>query len=564
VETHAPVGLQKRYSVIVCGAGPTGLTLAIDLGMRGVDCLVVERLLVPSPWPKFDRCNARTMEFYRRLGLAEGIRELGYPPDEPMDVYVLTRMSEPPIVHLPYPSVTEWRSDIAACADGSLPLEPPQLVSQNRSEPFLRSCADALPNVSVRYGSELMDLHEDARGVTVTVRAANGAADTFRCDYLVGCDGAASTVRKKLDIPLEGVSRDSTRQVVCFSEDFYDRIPAGRGRHYYFADEHRSRIIVQGDRKEFTFQSTHPDDTDFERVIRDLAGFDFDLEIRNISTWTPRLLLAERFSAGRCFLAGDAAHQVIPTGGLGMNTGVGDALNLSWKLAGAVAGWGGRPLLDTYDTERRRVAARNRQAALWGAEGVREWQALVQPGRPPDESLAESARVNHARMYGMFGAEWGYSYAGSPAIRTEPDDACDWDITRYTPSAAPGRRIPHMWLRDGKAIQDVLGQDYTLVDLAGDADFDDVVAAFGDAGVPLHVLRLSEPRLQEVYGCSLLLVRPDLHVAWRGHAPPGQPAQLVMQVAGTQAWPVLAHAAGPAPRPGSARRASDSGISRYQ
>jgi 2-polyprenyl-6-methoxyphenol hydroxylase-like FAD-dependent oxidoreductase len=318
------------HDVIVAGAGPVGLTLAIDLGRRGVRCLVMERHPTTAPWPKMDRSNARTMEFYRRIGIVDRVRALGYPADNPMDVFLTTRLSDPPIAVLRYPSVAERRKQIAESPNGAWLLEPYQLVSQNKLEPLLKEVAEKTPNVTVRYGCELVDFNQDDDGVSILARIVDGREETLRCLYLAGCDGGTSIVRKKVGIKLEGQGglRDLV-QVIFRSDDLYERIVTGKGRHYQFPDAAGSSIIAQGDRKEFTLHSWLPKDTDFVPVIQNLIGFPCDYEILNVVLWRHHLLIAERYRDRRVFMAGDAVHLVIPTGGLGMNTGVGDAFDLS-------------------------------------------------------------------------------------------------------------------------------------------------------------------------------------------------------------------------------------------
>jgi hypothetical protein len=363
----------------------------------------------------------------------------------------------------------------------------------------------------------------------------------LRCGYLAGCDGGTSTVRKKLGIALQG--RGSIRelvQVIFRSEDLYERIVTGKGRHYQFADAAGSSMVAQGTRKEFTLHSSLPPDTDFRPIIRDLIGFPCDFEIRHVVPWRHHLLVAERYRDGRVFLAGDAVHLVIPSGGLGMNTGVGDAFDLSWKLAGTIKGWGGPGLLDSYEQERRPIGIRNVAAAGWASEGVPIWRALVTPavceatpeGEAAREKLAASFDINHRRMHGMVGIESGYSYAGSPLIADEPGNVAEWETSAYVPHARPGVRIPHMWLKDGRALQDVLGSDYTLLDLRGDCDAGPLVEEFRKLGAPLVVLRLDEERVRSVYGASVFLLRPDLHIAWRGDRAPADPACLAALATG--------------------------------
>lgn len=529
------------FDVVVVGAGPVGLTLAIDLGRRGARALLVEKDPTTKQYPKMDRSNARTMEFYRRLGIAERVRALGYPAEASMDVFIVTRLSDPPLARLYYPTVAEHRTKIAACTDGSEPLEPYQLVSQNDLEPLLKEVAESTPNVTVRFGCELTDFAQDSEGVDVLVRAPDGVEKKIRARYLVGCDGGASIVRKKLGIKLEGQgSIRALRQISFYSEELYDRIAIGKGRHYYVADKESASFVVQGTRKVFTMNSALPEDADVEQAIRDRVGFDFDFKVVSSTHWKHHLLVAERYREDRVLIAGDAAHLVIPTGGLGMNTGVGDAIDLAWKLAGTIAGWGGPGLLASYGWERRKVGLRNVKASGWAAAGMGMWRSLWKPhvkdDTPEGAALrAEIGRVaeqHHRRVHEMIGVELGYSYAGSELIAHESDNVTDWDTTKYTPHARPGVRIPHVWLKDGRAMQDALGANYTLLDLTGHCDTTELQAHFVGIGAPLDVLHLDEPRIRDVYGCSLLLLRPDLHIFWRGETLPAALDEFVRAATG--------------------------------
>lgn len=514
------------FDVVVAGAGPVGLVLAIDLGRRGVRTLLVEKDPTTKQWPKMDRSNARTMEIFRRLGFAEEVRELGYPADASMDVLVVSSLSQEPLTVLSYPTVAEHRERISQTRDGSEPLEPYQLVSQNDLEPLLKRLAESTDGVEVRFGCELVGFEQDDAGVSVALRDASGASSTVRADYLVGCDGGVSAVRKQLGIQLSGRGSISELVQTTFaSDELYDKIPIGKGRHYYFADDQGAGIVVQGSRRQFTLNLRSTEATlDLEDEIRSRLGFDVDLTIVNSRRWKMHLLLADKYREGRVFIAGDAAHLVIPTGGLGMNTGIGDAVDLAWKLAGTVRGWGGPGLLESYEVERRAVGARNVAAAGWAAEGMFLWQSQVRPeigddspeGAAARADVAKAAHEHHWRIYEMVGAELGYSYAGSALVATEDDDPGEWDTVRYEPHARPGVRLPHVWLRDGLPVQDVLGPDYSLLDLTGNVDTAPLEAAFAALGAPLQVFRADEPGAREVYGAPLLLVRPDLHVVWRG------------------------------------------------
>jgi 2-polyprenyl-6-methoxyphenol hydroxylase-like FAD-dependent oxidoreductase len=531
----------ETFDVIVAGGGPAGFCTAIDLGRRGVKCLIMERNPATTPWPKMDRTNARSMEFFRRIGIAERIRKLGFPAELSMDVFLMTRLSKPPVAVLQFPSVAEWRTRIAATQDGSFPLEPYQLVAQNKVEPLLKEVAESTPNVTVRHGCEVTGFVQDDAGVTVTARQTSGEEVTARASYLVGCDGGVSTVRKQLDIKLEGKgSIREMRQVIFYSPDLFDKIPYGKGRHYSFLDPEGSfTIVVQGDRKEFTLHTSLPEGTDFKAVIAGLVGYPCDIKILHVLTWRHHLLLAERYRHGRVFLAGDSAHLMIPTGGLGMNTALGDAFDLSWKLAGVIRGWGGPALLDSYELERRPVGAHNVACSGWAAAGVPIWQSLVKPNVLDDTAdgadlrheIAKSFTINHGRMHGMRGAEFGYTYAGS-AILDEESRPETWDTNLYTPHTRPGARAPHMWLSDGRPLQDVVGNGYTLLDFDGDSDTSEFEAAFRAIGAPLTVLRLDEPHMRQLYDRSMFLLRPDMHIAWRGDQAPARVGKLVDRVTG--------------------------------
>ena len=532
----------ETYEVIVAGGGPAGFCTAIDLGRRGVKTLVLERNLSTAPWPKMDRTNARSMEFFRRIGIADRIRAEGLLPEISMDVYLMTKLSEPPVAVIQFPSVAEMRKRIAVTHDGSLPVEPYQLVAQNKVEPVFKEVAESTPNVTVRHGHEVVGFEQDNTGVTVKVRKANGEEVSFRSLYLVGCDGGVSTVRKTLGIKLEGQGRiREMRQVIFYSPDLYDRIPYGKGRHYTFLDPQESfSVVAQGDRKEFTLHTSLPEGTDFKAIIQRLVGYPCDIKILHVLSWRHNLLLAEHYRDKRVFMAGDSIHLVIPTGGLGMNSALGDAFDLSWKLAGVIKGWGGPGLLDAYEQERRPVGKHNVACSGWAAAGVPIWQGLVKPNVLDDteeaadlrHEIAKSFRVNQGRMHGMRGAEFGYTYAGSPIIDKDSKPE-EWDTNVYTPHTRPGARAPHMWLRDGRALQDALGDWYTLLDFDG-RDTSSFEAAFRAIGAPFQVLRLDEPHMRKLYDKSLYLLRPDLHIAWRGDSAPSDIRGLVDRVTGRE------------------------------
>lgn len=548
-----------QTQVLVVGGGPVGLTLAIDLGRRGVRCVLIDKRPEPGHLPKMERCNARTMEHFRRLGIVEEVRDAGYPRHLPMDVFVVTSLVDPPLAHHPYPSVSELKARAAASNDGAHPVEPYQLISQYTLEPLLRRVAERTPGVTVEFGCELVSFEQDAEGVTARVRRTSGAADPIRCAYLVGCDGGGSTVRRHLGIELAGESIATLRQALFRCDDLYERIPIGQGRHYHVADDKSTFLIVQDDCRHFTLHAEVDHDDEMPAMFEKVVAMPVDFETLYVGTWTQRLMLAGSYGRGRVLLAGDSAHLVIPTGGLGMNTGVGDAVDLSWKLAATLAGWGGPRLLPSYEAERRPIGERNVGASRLASVGRRTWRAAYRPNITDDTPEGEETRRNLARLVDseqrrsneLLGIELGYRYVGSQLIWPEPGAGPDPDSFDYVPTTWPGARLPHIWLGDGVAIQDRIGDGYTLlrvsgqdgregnppepagpVDPAGSAGLAELAAAFRARGAPFAVLDVESAAAREVYGRDLLLVRPDLHVAWRGDALPDRLDELVATVTG--------------------------------
>jgi 2-polyprenyl-6-methoxyphenol hydroxylase-like FAD-dependent oxidoreductase len=530
--------------VLIVGGGPVGLTLAIDLGRRGVRVRLIERKEEPAFLPKMERCNARTMEIYRRLGIAERIRAAGLRKDVPMDVFIVLSLSDPPLVHHPYPSVAEAYKEIAATNDGSMPLEPYQLISQYTLEPLLKSIAESMPNVAVRFGCELLSFAQDEDGVTARLRTG-ARTDTIRTDYLVGCDGGASTVRKELGIKLRGEANlMELRQAHFRCDDLFDRLPIGKGpgqgRHYHVADQYHSFLIMQDSTRHYTLHATVERNEDMAALFERIIGIPIAYEMLSCNPWRQNLLLAERYGDRRVFLAGDAVHLVIPTGGLGMNSGVGDAIDLSWKLAATLQGWGGPDLLRSYEIERRQVGDRNVGASRYATLGRRKWRALWKPnirddtpaGAATRAALAKVADEEQRKSNEMIGAELGYRYVDSPVICDIPGGP-EHLFRTYQPTTWPGARLPHLWLEDGRPIQDRIPAGYTILKLGkASADMSRLEAAFKSLGAPISVLEVPDAAAREIYGHDLLLLRPDLHIVWRGMRPPEEPLEIAQIATG--------------------------------
>jgi 2-polyprenyl-6-methoxyphenol hydroxylase-like FAD-dependent oxidoreductase len=537
------VVLPAITQVLIVGAGPVGLTLALDLGQRGVRCTLVERNLTSIQLPKMERCNGRTMEIYRRLGIAENIRAAGLPGEAPMDVFLTPSMADPPLVHLPYPSVQDAIADIRNHNDGTRLLEPYQVISQYTLEPLLRAQVEQYPSVEVHFGCELTSYVQDADGVTASLHSASGEQSTIKASYLVGCDGGSSTVRKHAGIQLGGRGGIRTlRQALFYCPDLYQRLSHGKGRHYHIAEGPLFPfIILQDSTRHWTLHAAAATDAGMATIFASSLGMPLRFDVLSVNEWTQHLLCAERYQDRRVFVAGDAAHLVIPTGGLGMNTGVGDAIDLGWKLAGTLAGWGGPGLLASYEEERRPIGLRNIHASGAAMAGRDSWRAAWSPevskqtleGARQRAEMARLFDVEQRKVTEILGIEAGYQYVDSPITWPESGERPDPDATAYMPTTWSGARLPHVWLEDGTALHDRIGPGYTLLRLGrSQADTSSLESAMRVSGAPLQVLDIPEQAPRGLYGHDLVLVRPDLHVAWRGNAPPADAGAVARRVTG--------------------------------
>ena len=531
--------------VLIVGAGPTGLTLAIDLGQRGVRCTLIEQKPRPAFLPKMERINARTMEIYRRMGLARKIRGAGLRADCPMDVYIILALNEPPLLHLAYPSVEQAQANTQVVNDGTLPLEPYQLISQYTLEPLLKSIAESIPAITVRFGCEFLSLRQDEKGVTARVQTSDGESQDIRAAYLVGCDGGGSLVRKELGIALSGEGNLlGLRQALYRCDELFDRLPIGngpgRGRHYHVADDKATFLIMQDSTKHWTLHSMVDTDDEMRAAFERTVGVPVKYEMLSCAPWRQNLLLADRYGKGRVFLAGDAVHLVIPTGGLGMNSGVGDAIDLSWKLAATLAGWGGPNLLKSYEVERRQIGDRNVGASRYATIGRRKWRSMWRPnirddspaGAATRQNLGAVADVEQRKSNEMIGAELGYRYVDSPVICNVPGGP-EHLFRDYQPTTWPGARLPHVWLGGGMPMQDRIPDGFTILKLGGTkANAGGLERAIRARGAPATVLEVPDRVAREIYGYDLILVRPDLHVVWRGNTAPEDAAEVAAVATG--------------------------------
>jgi 2-polyprenyl-6-methoxyphenol hydroxylase-like FAD-dependent oxidoreductase len=565
----------ERTSVLVVGAGPVGLTLALELEHHGVDTVLVERNTTSTQHPKMDITNGRSMELYRRLGVAEQLRKVAIPDDHRMKVTWATNAVGWELASFEYPSVTEQYAMIRERNDGTLPLEPAMRVSQVVLEPALRDHLEASARrVQVNYGWGLDNFSEDAEGVTAhLVGTQNGDRHTVRAQYLIGADGAGSGIRKQLGIGLDeidlrrlfvkelGIARiakslarnfRATRQkpmdgrfyLVHFATS--DTQVLNRfGTPWHLQSPEGWTLISQNDRDTWTLHAPLGIGTDASKIdprefVYRCLGIRFELEVLVANEWTPRLTVADSFGRGRVWLAGDAVHQVTPTGGYGMNTGVGDAVGLGWVLAAQLQGWGSPGLLSGYGQERRMVALRNRDAAarhsvVRGAILSADWTSMHSERWHGDRTrqrlgreIADLGNLENEAL----GIELGYRYEHSPVVCHDAYGRAPVDrLDTYTPGTRPGARVPSLFLEDGRAIFDLFGRGFTLLRFANE-DVDNLVAAAARRGVPLDLVDVRDPQARALYERDLVLVRPDQHVAWRGDTDPTDALQVIDRVRG--------------------------------
>ena len=526
-------------SVIVVGAGPVGLALAINLGKAGIKTILLERNPEPQFLPKMERCNARSMEMFRRIGLSKKIRDAGLRADCPMDVFIVEDLTKPALLEEKHPSIQTFQGKIKECKDLSMPLEPYQLISQYTLEPLLKAEAEALQSVEVLFGHEFMEFSQSDDGVSVRFKDSDGQSKTLTAAYLVGCDGGSSPIRKQLGIKLRGEGGIlELQQALFYCEELFERLPhgsgPGQGRHYHRADAEHTFLIMQDSTKHWSLHATVPDAAAMKRKFEEIVGFPVNYELLSCAPWRQNLLLADRYREGRVFLAGDSVHLVIPTGGLGMNTGVGDAFDLAWKLIGTLKGWGGPELLDSYEIERRQVGDRNVGASRYANVGRQKWRSIAtdeifsgtEAGESLKRKLIQVADSEQRKGNRMIGAELGYRYVDSPCIDNVPGGP-EHRVGEYNPNVWPGSRLPHCWLDDGSALQDQLPETYVLLSLGKKSlDTSKLRQSYEKIGAPVTEVRIESDRLRDLYGFDFLVLRPDMHVVWRGNDAPPNPQEI--------------------------------------
>ena len=538
---------QLEADVLVVGAGPVGLSLAMDLSRRGARVAMVEtRGFAEPPSVKCNHVSARTMERFRRLGVAERLRDAGLPADHPNDVAFRTSLCGVEFTRIPIPCRAE-RYTSREGPDTWWPTpEPPHRINQIYLEPILLQHTAALPDVRLHNRAQLQGFEQDAAGVTAHVLDLDSRQSRpLRCRYLVGCDGGSSVVRKQMGAALEGTPViQRVQSTFIRAPGLWDRMAGPRAWCYYSANPRRCGTVFTIDGAETWLVHNHlnPDEPEFDSVDRDrsirtILGVDdeFSYDVISKEDWVGRRLVATRFRQGRVFIAGDAAHLWVPYAGYGMNAGIADALNLSWLLGGTLQGWGGARLLDAYEAERQPITMQVSQFAMEHAQKMIQARRAVPPnieaGGPEGERVrADVGRETYdlnVQQFCCAGLNFGYFYEQSPIIVYDEEKAPPYTMGGFTPSTVPGCRAPHFWLPDGRSLYDAFGPGYTLLCFDPAVDVTPLLDAASTRGVPVVSLQLDRLSAGEGYRHALVLCREDQHVAWRGDALPHDVGRLV-------------------------------------
>ncbi|MES2187791.1 MAG: FAD-dependent monooxygenase [Pseudomonadota bacterium] len=555
-ESPAPEATGPR--VLIVGAGPVGLALAIELGHRGIACLLVERNDRVGYAPRAKTTNVRTREHLRRWGIAGQLRAaspLGL--DYPSNVVFVTRLAGRELTRF---------ENAFYCAPGRNPLysEHAQWIPQYSVEEVLRAHAQSLPGVELRFNCAFESFEQDGGQVRVNLAdVATGARSQVAAAFLVGADGARSLVREAIGAKMQGeygLSRNFN--IVFRAPGLAAAHPHGPAIMYWQINGDVPSLIGPMDAgdKWFFMPTQVPEELrrgelDAAALIRRATGIDLPYEVLSTDEWAASRLISDRYRDRRVFLAGDACHLHPPFGGYGMNMGIADGVDLGWKLAAVLQGWGGGALLDSYEAERRPVHLKVLEEAVANHATLGKQLAAggIEADGPEGERVRQEigARIQATKLreFTTLGVVLGYRYDDSPVVVPDGTPAPADDFLNYVPSARPGCLAPHAWLHDGSSLYDHFGVGFTLL-AAADAPADEVARARADAvrlGVPLALAQPTEGALPRLYPTRYTLVRPDQHVAWRGEGWPQDGAALLRQVTGQAACAGTAGAASATP-----------------
>src|ERR1700761_1460290 len=526
--------MKKSHQVIIVGGGPVGVALAVELGQRGISCVVVERRREPQRIPKGQNLTQRTVEHFYFWGVAEELRAARLlPPSYPMSGIVAYHDL----------SSEYWYAPPLREIVNSYYFQENERLPQYQSEYVLRKRMAQLASIEARFGWTAETIEQDNDGVRVTIAEDGGAGrETLTADYAIGCDGSHSLVRKQIGIERGGADFNELMVLALFrSRELHEKLkrfpprstyrvihPDLRGYWQFFG-----RVDVG---ESWFFHSPVPADTtrdnyDFHGLLQRVAGFPFACDFDYVGFWDLRIAVAESYQAGRVFIAGDAAHSHPPYGGYGLNNGLDDVANLGWKLAAKLQGWGSDALLRSYSEERQPIFLETGRDFI--EAGIQKDAAFLDRYSPDkDRAEFESAWKEHQGAAVPRVTTYEPHYEGSPIVSGPPGGASSARGT-HTFTARAGHHLPPQLLSSGRNVFEELGPYFTL--LAFDTD-DRAVAAFADAanalGIPLRIVRDSYRDGRMAYAAKWILVRPDRYVAWAADGAPDARASLRRAIGG--------------------------------
>ena len=528
---------------MIVGAGPVGLALAGDLALRNIASYVIERSDGTIDQPRMDMVGIRTMEHARRWGIVRDVEQSPYPRDYPQDNVYVTSVTG-------YELGREHMPSMAADRPPATSPQKRERCPQDMFDPILQRWARSFDEVTIRYRCELVGLEQMDDHVIVTVRdLERNTTETLTSSYVVGCDGAASRTRELVGITMTGAAVLTNTTNIIFRDP---HLPErhDKGLCYRFivigTEGTWATVVAINGADRWRMSIVHSPENGLSREeiaehIKRAVGVDFAFEILSVNNWKRRELVADRYNVGRVFLAGDSAHSMSPTGGFGMNTGIGDAVDLSWKLEALLNGWGGEELAESYSSERRPIAERNAR------ESSANLARMLSPGNNPalcDPTPEGEAQRNQlgvdfaaamSHEWHTIGIHLGYRYDESPVIVSDGTPLPPMPVAIYTPTTRPGARAPHAWLSDGRSTIDLFGAGFVLLNFSADpASSASLETAAQSCGLPLQTVRIDDDAIGKLYERRFVLVRPDGHVAWRSDNPPADAEAVIDMVRGAR------------------------------